>query len=129
MTGSGANVVDKCDVAKRGALAYAQLLCTCLPLTIDQIKAAAPRITYSAVDSRGTMEDYWRSKQIQRMLTPGPMKENHTHCSYHGELIKSRVVRDLPLVEAVYSPNLELPSHSHRHAGFCLVLKGGYTES
>ena len=57
------------------------------------------------------------------------MKDNHTHCSYHGELIKRRVVRDLPLAEAVYSPNLELPRHSHRHAGFCLVLKGGYTES
>jgi AraC family transcriptional regulator len=57
------------------------------------------------------------------------MKDNHTHCGYHGELIKSRVVRDLPLAEAVYSPNLELPRHSHRHAGFCLVLKGAYTES
>lgn len=57
------------------------------------------------------------------------MKARHPQCGYHGRFIKSRVVKDLPLAEAVYAPNLELPKHSHLHAGFCLILSGGYTES
>jgi AraC family transcriptional regulator len=57
------------------------------------------------------------------------MKDNRAFCGYHGEFIKSRVVNGLPLMEATYAPNLELPKHSHRHAGFCLILEGGYTES
>jgi AraC family transcriptional regulator len=57
------------------------------------------------------------------------MKDNNTYCSYHGEFINSRVVRGLPLAEAVYAPNLVLPKHSHPHACFCLILQGEYTES
>ncbi|HEX8687874.1 MAG TPA: AraC family transcriptional regulator [Pyrinomonadaceae bacterium] len=57
------------------------------------------------------------------------MKESHTHCGYHGEISSSRVVRELSLAEAAYAPGLRLPGHSHRHAGFCLVLRGGYTEA
>ena len=52
----------------------------------------------------------------------------HSYCGYHGRFISSRVVKDLPLAEAVYAPNLELPKHSHLNAGFCLVLRGRYTE-
>lgn len=56
-------------------------------------------------------------------------KANPTYCGYHGEFIISRVVKDLPLAEATYAPKLVLPKHSHRHAGFCLILQGEYTES
>ena len=54
---------------------------------------------------------------------------NHSYCSYHGEFIRRRVVNDLPLAEALYAPRLVLPKHSHRHASFCLILQGEYTES
>lgn len=57
------------------------------------------------------------------------MKDNGTYCSYHGEFTNSRVVKDLALAEAIYAPNLELPKHSHRHSGFCLILEGRYIES
>ncbi len=48
---------------------------------------------------------------------------------YHASSIKFRVVRELPLAEAEYAANRALPKHAHHHAGFCLVLKGRYTES
>lgn len=57
------------------------------------------------------------------------MKVERVYRNYHGEFINSRVVKGLPLAEAVYASNLELPKHSHRHGGFCLILQGGYTES
>lgn len=53
------------------------------------------------------------------------MRNNH----YHAASINFRFVKELPLAEAEYAANLELPKHTHRHAGFCLILKGGYTES
>lgn len=56
-------------------------------------------------------------------------KDDRAYRSYHGELIRRRVVKGLPLAEAVYASRMELPRHSHRHSGFCLVLQGGYTES
>lgn len=57
------------------------------------------------------------------------MKDERVYSNYHGEFINSRVVKGLPLAEAVYASNLELKKHSHRHSGFCLILQGGYTES
>ncbi len=57
------------------------------------------------------------------------MKKNSNPGSYHGEFINKRFVKGLSLMEVLYSPNLELPYHSHRLAGFCLVLQGGYNES
>ena len=57
------------------------------------------------------------------------MKDQHTYSKYHAEFINSRVVKDLSLAEAIYAPQLALPKHSHRHAGFCLILQGEYTES
>lgn len=57
------------------------------------------------------------------------MRDSKTPCSYHGRSLNSRVVNGLSLMEAVYDSNLELPKHSHRHAGFCLILQGAYTES
>jgi AraC family transcriptional regulator len=56
------------------------------------------------------------------------MKGEQVYCNYHGEFLNSRLVRGLPLAEAVYTPRLELPKHSHRHGGLCLVLQGRYTE-
>lgn len=53
------------------------------------------------------------------------MRNNH----YHASSINFRVVKELPLAEAEYAANRALPKHSHRHAGFCLILKGEYTES
>jgi AraC family transcriptional regulator len=49
--------------------------------------------------------------------------------NYHAASINFRVVRDLPMAEAEYTANVELSRHSHHHAGFSLILKGGYTES
>lgn len=57
------------------------------------------------------------------------MQDNQTYCSYHGKFINSRLVKGLTLAEAMYAPNLKLPGHSHRHAGFCLILQGSYNES
>lgn len=57
------------------------------------------------------------------------MKDERIYRNYHGEFINSRVVKGLLLAEAVYASRLELPKHSHRHACFCLILQGGYTES
>ncbi len=58
-----------------------------------------------------------------------PMKDEQVYCNYHGELIHSRVVNGLLLAEAEYASKLELPKHSHRHSGFCLILQGSYTEA
>ncbi len=57
------------------------------------------------------------------------MDEARVYRNYHGEFINSRIVNGLRLADAVYASKLELPRHSHRHGGFCLVLPGGYTES
>ncbi|MGI8837013.1 MAG: helix-turn-helix domain-containing protein [Pyrinomonadaceae bacterium] len=57
------------------------------------------------------------------------MNENLNQNNYHAASINFRFVRDLPLAQAEYQANLELPRHSHRHSGFCLIIKGGYTES
>lgn len=47
---------------------------------------------------------------------------------YHGEAINRRTVAGLLLSEITYTPQLELPKHTHEHAGFCLVLQGTYDE-
>ena len=57
------------------------------------------------------------------------MKEERIYCSNHGKVLHSQIVKGLPLAEVVYPPNLELPKHSHRLGGFCLILKGRCTES
>jgi AraC family transcriptional regulator len=61
-------------------------------------------------------------------IVENKMKKNSNSGSYHWEFINKRFVKGLSLMEVSYSPNLELPYHSHRLAGFCLVLQGGYTE-
>jgi AraC family transcriptional regulator len=46
-----------------------------------------------------------------------------------GEHMSSRILKGLSTAETVGAANLKLPLHSHRLAGFCLILQGGYTES
>ncbi len=46
-----------------------------------------------------------------------------------GERMSSRILKGLSLAETLGASNLKLPIHSHRLAGFCLILQGGYIES
>jgi AraC family transcriptional regulator len=48
---------------------------------------------------------------------------------YYGKSTTSRAYGGLKLMEAIYAPNVQLPKHSHARASFCLILKGGYTET
>ena len=57
------------------------------------------------------------------------MSNDQVFCSYQGKLLNSRHVNGLAMMEAFYASRLTLPRHSHRNAGFCLILKGEYTES
>lgn len=46
----------------------------------------------------------------------------------HGERIRWRRVSGLLLTEDRYAPFERVPRHSHEHARFTLVLRGGFTE-
>jgi AraC family transcriptional regulator len=48
---------------------------------------------------------------------------------YYGKITSGRSYSGLNLMEATYAPNVKLPAHSHARASFCLILKGGYTET
>lgn len=48
--------------------------------------------------------------------------------SLYGEIVKSTLFGDFKFLEAVYSENLTLPSHTHNFAYFCYVLDGNFTE-
>ncbi len=52
-----------------------------------------------------------------------------TYYTNFGEFMSRRILKGLSLGEVIGASNLKLPKHSHRHAGFCLILQGGYTES
>lgn len=71
----------------------------------------------------------WLENLCSVSLEGMKMKDERVYRNYHGEFINSRVVKGLLLAEAIYASKLELPKHSHRHGGFCLILQGGYTES
>src|SRR5712692_11345674 len=45
-----------------------------------------------------------------------------------ANLLRGREAAGLKLAEAVYSSGLRLPTHSHEHAHFCLLLQGTYEE-
>jgi AraC family transcriptional regulator len=49
--------------------------------------------------------------------------------NYYGECLRRRSVADVVLTETRYSPHAHLPRHSHEHAYFCLVRRGGYVET
>lgn len=47
---------------------------------------------------------------------------------HNGQIIKSKEVAGFYLSETTYAPLVKVPSHSHQHACFCLVLQGTYKE-
>ena len=57
------------------------------------------------------------------------MKLNLSAELCHKKIGRSRVVADFELAEIAYGPRLEIPRHAHQQAGFCLVLRGSYTET
>jgi AraC family transcriptional regulator len=48
---------------------------------------------------------------------------------HNGQIIDSKLIAGLYLTETAYAPKINVPSHAHRHACFCLVLQGAYTET
>ena len=48
--------------------------------------------------------------------------------SHNGDVLDSRMIAAISVTETVYAEKSIVPKHSHRHACFCLVLQGGYTE-
>jgi AraC family transcriptional regulator len=55
-------------------------------------------------------------------------KAQNRHASFHGTWLHSSRVNGFVLSETVCAPGLELARHSHEHAGFCVVLQGGFVE-
>ena len=49
--------------------------------------------------------------------------------NYYGETLRRRTVAGVVLTETRYAPHSRLPRHSHEHAYFCLVRRGGYVET
>lgn len=47
---------------------------------------------------------------------------------HNGQIIDSKLIAGFYLTETAYAPKIKVPRHSHRHACFCLVLQGTYTE-
>jgi AraC family transcriptional regulator len=62
-----------------------------------------------------------------------PLKKNSSmdvnQTNLHGNSLKSCQIAGVRFTETVYPPGLILLKHSHRHAYFCMVLQGHYTES
>lgn len=50
------------------------------------------------------------------------------HDPFQGKTIKSNTVAGLVLSETSYLPSQKVSPHSHERAGFCLALRGGFTE-
>jgi len=48
--------------------------------------------------------------------------------NHNGDVLDSRMIAGISLTETVYAAKSIVPKHSHRHACFCLILQGGYTE-
>jgi AraC family transcriptional regulator len=46
----------------------------------------------------------------------------------YGENVRSHKVASFALSERFYPPRFETPRHSHKHALFCFVIQGNYTE-
>ncbi len=47
----------------------------------------------------------------------------------YGEKVRSHKVANFALSERFYPPGFETPRHSHKHALFCFVIEGDYTET
>jgi AraC family transcriptional regulator len=63
------------------------------------------------------------------MLRKGMLTGQTVVRPYYGKITSSRAYSGLNLMEATYAPNVNLPRHAHEKASFCLILKGGYTET
>ena len=46
-----------------------------------------------------------------------------------GQVLRSQEIAALTLTETIYPSGRNLPRHSHKHAYFCFVLQGTFTES
>src|SRR5262245_20015458 len=46
-----------------------------------------------------------------------------------GQTVRARDLSGLRLTEAIYSPGLKLPKHSHELAKYCFVLAGDFSET
>jgi AraC family transcriptional regulator len=53
---------------------------------------------------------------------------SHKELTLNGVIVKSRKVSEFLLAELNYPPSLEISSHAHEHANFCMAIKGGCTE-
>jgi len=56
------------------------------------------------------------------------MRHTDLRIEHNGEIINTRFIAGFHLTETNYAPRIKVPIHSHRHACFCLVLGGSYTE-
>jgi AraC family transcriptional regulator len=54
--------------------------------------------------------------------------DDSSRIEHNGQIIDSKLMAGFYLTETAYAPKLKVPRHSHRHACFCLVLQGTYTE-
>jgi len=51
-----------------------------------------------------------------------------TKCNHWGEVLSNQMVTGLRLTEVTYNPGIVTSKHWHEQTGFCLVLRGSYTE-
>src|SRR5919112_3129599 len=56
------------------------------------------------------------------------IRRSPARIEHRGEIINSTPIAGFFITETAYAPRAHLPRHSHRHACFCLVLEGAYTE-
>jgi AraC family transcriptional regulator len=57
------------------------------------------------------------------------MEAHFSHEDFPGDVIRSREVAGLSLLEGIYKPEARVPSHSHDEAFFCIALSGGCEET
>ena len=55
-------------------------------------------------------------------------RNGSSRVEHNGEIIDSKLIAGFYLTETAYAPKIKVPRHSHRHACFCFVLQGTYTE-
>jgi len=56
------------------------------------------------------------------------METHFSHHDFPGEVIRTRDVVGLNLLEGIYKPEISVPLHSHEEAFFCMALSGGCEE-
>src|SRR5262249_18181882 len=58
-----------------------------------------------------------------------PMDTRLPRGHYYGRILRRYEVGGLLLNETCYAPGERIPPHAHQQAYFCLVRRGGYTET